>query len=416
MIKKNSIIILINLILIGLLTNLFAQQKLSFTLPSNPKQTIEYTGTVRNGKANGYGEAKVYYLENPGGSYKGYWKDNDFHGQGTFDYGHINTSKGDKYVGEWANGKYNGQGTYFFLIGDIYKGEWINGQRTGKGTYFFKNGNKYEGDWQNSYRSGYGKFTYSNGKIEEGKFEKNKFMGAKNTIETTVQEQIESKTNGKLAFGDNLYEGEIQNLRANGKGKMTYKDGRILEGNWLNNLPHGEGKMIDAKGNLIYEGNYALGKLHGKGKIYYNNGDRYEGDFFESKKQGQGIFTFKNNEIYEGAFLNNLFHGKGKMKYISGTVYEGAFENNYENGQGKITSSGGDVYEGIFTKGKCNGQGTVNYKNGDKYNGELISMVVGGVPVRLKGKTIYANGDFFEGMHSIFGPLSGTLVYIKTGN
>ncbi|WP_026903633.1 hypothetical protein [Pedobacter glucosidilyticus] len=400
----------------------YAQEKLSFICPSNSNQTIAYFGAVKNGKANGYGEGIVRYLGKPGGSYKGYWKDNYFHGQGTFDYGHINAPKGDKYVGEWAYGKFHGKGTYFYQIGDKYEGEWVNGQKMGKGTYFFISGNKYEGEWQNSYRTGYGKFTYANGKVEEGLFDKNKFIGSHSKVASvplnnqnkTSPNVVASKSVGKLVLNVGIYEGELQNGKANGKGKMVYNDGRILEGVFQNNSPNGNGKMIDSSGKLIYEGDYLDGKPNGKGKLWYQNGDYYEGDFVMNVKQGKGIYTFKNGEVYEGDFDNNTMHGNGKMKYRNSMIYVGQFKNGLENGFGTITTSL-DVYKSEFQNGKCIGKGTISYKNGNRFEGKLVSLVVGGVPVPLNGITFYPNGDFFEGEHSLFGEFKGTLYYKSSG-
>ena len=51
------------------------------------------------------------------GPYVGDWKDNKYHGQGTYTWG------GEKYVGEFKDGEYNGQGTYTFPDGEKYVGE-----------------------------------------------------------------------------------------------------------------------------------------------------------------------------------------------------------------------------------------------------------------------------------------------------
>jgi hypothetical protein len=62
-----------------------------------------------------------------GYDYKGEWKDNMYHGQGTYTY-----YNGDKYVGEYMNGKKNGQGTYTYANGTIRKGLWKNDEYVGE--------------------------------------------------------------------------------------------------------------------------------------------------------------------------------------------------------------------------------------------------------------------------------------------
>ena len=56
---------------------------------------------------NGYGE----YDFSDGTSYKGEWKDGEYHGQGIFS----DSTGDDKYKGKWKNGKMHGQGirTYY---------------------------------------------------------------------------------------------------------------------------------------------------------------------------------------------------------------------------------------------------------------------------------------------------------------
>ncbi|MEE1885930.1 MORN repeat-containing protein [Pedobacter flavus] len=403
--------------------NTYAQEKLSFVLPSNTNQTIEYSGSVINGKANGYGEGIIKYMGKPGGTYKGNWKDNYFHGQGTLDYSHVNAPKGDKYEGDWAYGKFHGKGTYFYLIGDKYIGEFVNGQKSGKGSYFWKSGSKYEGEWQGGYRTGYGKYSYANGKVEEGLFDKNKYLGSNSKVEAvpvdnvnkTNKTEVTLKSVGKLILNVGTYEGEIENGKASGKGKMIYNDGRVLDGIFQNNLPNGKGKMILASGKVVYEGDYLNGQPNGKGKFWYENGNVYEGDFVKGLKQGKGVYIFKNGSIYEGDFNYNNMEGMGKMKYINNMIYEGPFKNGYENGFGTVTSSSGDIYKSEFYNGKCTGIGTVTYKNGNRYQGELVSFVIGGLPVPINGITYYPNGDFFEGKHSLFGEYKGTLYYKSSG-
>ena len=48
-------------------------------------------------------------------------------------------------------------------------------------------------------------------------------------------------------------------------------------------------------------------KRSGKGKMTYANGDVYEGDFMNNKFHGKGKFTYENGVVYEGDFLDDEF-------------------------------------------------------------------------------------------------------------
>jgi hypothetical protein len=108
---------------------------------------------------------------------------------------------------------------------------------------------------------------------------------------------------GRLTFTDgSLYEGEIENGKPNGKGKKTYNSGEIYEGDWKD------------------------GKRHGKGKVTWVDGGVYEGDFADGKITGKGKETW-NGIIYEGDFVDSIYHGKGKRTWPDGFVKDGEWKN-----------------------------------------------------------------------------------------
>jgi hypothetical protein len=64
-------------------------------------------------------------------SYIGSYKDDKFHGNGSYTYG-----DGTKYIGEFKNGLPNGKGTYVYQNGAKYESEFKNGKGSGeKGIY-----------------------------------------------------------------------------------------------------------------------------------------------------------------------------------------------------------------------------------------------------------------------------------------
>ena len=69
------------------------------------------------------------------------------------------------------------------------------------------------------------------------------------------------------------------------KGKLTYNDGSVYEGDLVN------------------------GKPHGKGKLTYIYGSVYEGDWVDGEQTGLGKMTYPDGKVDEGRFMNSEFVG-----------------------------------------------------------------------------------------------------------
>ena len=54
--------------------------------------------------------------------------------------------------------------------------------------------------------------------------------------------------------------------------------------------------------------------MHGKGTFKWPDGRVYEGDYVEDKKQGMGTVTWPDGRAYEGMWKNGMQHGLGKYK------------------------------------------------------------------------------------------------------
>ena len=96
------------------------------------------------------------------------------------------------------------------------------------------------------------------------------------------------------------------------KEKEYYKNGSIkYDGYWNNDLPEGNGKFIDKKGDY-YIGPFKQGLKHGSGIEYYKNGEKkYEGDFVNGLKEGKGVYIYDKG-YFAGFLKNDKFHGQGK--------------------------------------------------------------------------------------------------------
>jgi len=111
-----------------------------------------YTGCVdKFDKFSGFGEIKINGLI----QYKGCYKLDQRHGQGTYTSYDSQNRKEWTYEGNWENGQQHGQGIIIFYENgkeiQIYDGNWKNGQENGQGIYTYVNSNKI---WTGIYNQG----------------------------------------------------------------------------------------------------------------------------------------------------------------------------------------------------------------------------------------------------------------------
>lgn len=258
--------------------------KLTFSQPSDPAATVQYTGAVTNGKANGYGEAQFLKNGKPDGLYKGYWQDNDLNGKGSY-----TAANGDSYDGDWLNGLSSGKGVFVSAAGDRYEGDYKNGQPNGKGTKTWIKGAVYKGDWLNGQLHGKGLFLWAEG---------------------------------------GSYNGSWVNGRKNGKGFEIWSSGDVYDGQWLDDQRSGQGVYYWANGDL-YDGAWLQSQFHGYGRFITMNGNRDEGQYvsnvFKGTRKTQlpmsnearaGINTMLQNAATEIEF------NKGYVAYKTGKYTE----------------------------------------------------------------------------------------------
>ncbi|CAL6032085.1 TIR_domain-containing protein [Hexamita inflata] len=74
--------------------------------------------------------------------------------------------------------------------------------------------------------------------------------------------------------------------------------------------------------------------MSGQGKLTYINGNIYEGEFLNNQSCGYGIYNFVDGGVYKGQFSNDMFNGQGKYSWANGDAYEGEFKNDELDGSG----------------------------------------------------------------------------------
>ena len=164
------------------------------------------------------------------------------------------------------------------------------------------------------------------------------------------------------------YEGEFNNNKKEGNGKLILKNGTIYEGSFKNNKHNGYGKLTQLDGE-IFAGEWKEGKIDGNGIRYHSNGDKYIGNYKNNLKHGIGHYIFSNGNSYDGNWENGKANGKGKFIFKNGNFYEGEFKDNIISGKGVFNMKNGDCYIGIFKNGLINGNGVFKNNKGERFNG-----------------------------------------------
>ncbi|XP_036020775.1 mismatch repair endonuclease PMS2 isoform X2 [Mus musculus] len=197
------------------------------------------------------------------------------------------------------------------LIVESYEGEKVRGLYEGEGFAVFQGGNTYHGMFSEGLMHGQGTYIWADGLKYEGSIYYN-------------QE------------GTSWYEGDwVYNIKK-GWGIRCYKSGNIYEGQWENNMRHGEGRMRWLTTNEEYTGHWEKGIQNGFGTHTW---------FLKRIPNSQ--YPLRNE--YIGEFVNGFRHGQGKFYYASGAMYEGEWASNKKQGRGRMTFKNGHVYEGLFS-------------------------------------------------------------------
>ena len=116
---------------------------------------------------------------------------------------------------------------------------------------------------------------------------------------------------GEYFFQMEIYMREIKDSQFNGKGKLK-------------------------SNNEDYEGDFVDGEKTGKGKITFKDGTIYEGNLNKGEFKGNGHMIWKNGYDYSCEFNGPLLNGKGKLTCPEGDVYEGDFKIIYFMGKENI--------------------------------------------------------------------------------
>lgn len=137
--------------------------------------------------------------------------------------------------------------------------------------YLFESNAYYEGEWQDALPHGQGRMQFDSGALYEGGFNRGLF---------------ESELALYIFPDGSYYKGSFFAGKAEGKGHLHNQEVDYT-GQWLDNLPHGQGMEILSTGER-YHGNYKFGEKHGQGSYIWEENCHYSGDFVHNMMTGRG--------------------------------------------------------------------------------------------------------------------------------
>lgn len=251
---------------------------------------------------------------------------------------------GDHYEGMMRDGLRHGKGTLTYKNGNIYTGAFVNDYAEGKGTLVYKSGTTYTGEFKKGRYWGKGKLMMSNNCTIEGTFEDGQPEGqctAIDSVGTTYKCNYHlGEMDGygtmlvtKGPFKGTTYKGYFKRSRFNGHGVFDCNDGTHYEGNYINGYPAGIGKghFVYSDCELDYEGELQEGKFHGEGKLTYTTGNwkgiSYEGEFRIGSFHGSGTMYLPDKRKIVGTWLKGEMNGKMIEYYPDGSYKAYLYEN-----------------------------------------------------------------------------------------
>lgn len=112
-------------------------------------------------------------------------------------------------------------------------------------------------------------------------------------------------------FSDDFPEGYIEMARLRRDNSIVLPSLKInsvknynrREESTVLSIMHGKGLVLYDGSRNEYEGGFFDGRADGKGRIKWKNGDVYEGEFVKGNAEREGRFTWKNGDTYQGEII-----------------------------------------------------------------------------------------------------------------
>ena len=88
--------------------------------------------------------------------------------------------------------------------------------------------------------------------------------------------------------------------------------------------------------------------MTGRGKASFKDGHLYDGDIKNGMLNGKGVFTWTDGTVFKGKFKNNEITGEGRYDWPDGTYYSGHLKVGIRNGTGKYVNPNEYIYLYIY--------------------------------------------------------------------
>lgn len=277
-----------------------------------------------------------------GDIYRGYFKDDTFHGLGGYFY-----EAGDVYFGGYDEGALQGAAIYVYgpeteHFGDSYIGNFDNGQRNGHGAYFFADGDIFVGTFEDGRREGAGTYYFADGTVEHGIWRNGKFTDAMTSSESRKRDCPKSPSAyfdncfGIFEFdGGDKYVGEFKDDDFHGLGTYIFPDGDVFRGYFQNGKWNGLGLYMfgstgTAKGD-VQLGVYRDGSINGEGVYLFNSDGEWAGDIFagnhkDGLAEGLGAYFYSDGAKFIGLYGDDVRNGPGTLYFADGTNKAGIWK------------------------------------------------------------------------------------------
>lgn len=155
----------------------------------------------------------------------------------------------------------NGYSTYYFQDGSMFEGHWRNDKIDGTGIYYWTRSHYFVGHWKDGKRWGYGIEVFDNGQTKLQYYENEK----------EVNRSIPNTQTMNTGVG--IYQGEMYNGKACGKGTFRWNNGQWFEGTWTYDGKSRYGVLYHANSQKpFYIGNWTNEKFDGYGCIISETG------------------------------------------------------------------------------------------------------------------------------------------------
>jgi hypothetical protein len=221
--------------------------------------------------------------------------------------------------------------------GFVFDGYFIEGKRQ-KGKWICNDSSSYEGEYLNGEMNGEGSYK-SISVVSKGTWEKNTLVIGKHNYITGLQITLKKNDTGKSIAeikyeNEDYYEGEVNGLRRDGKGKIKEANLETYIGDWKYDNKHGNGIKTWPNGD-IYEGSWKRNSRSGFGKMIWTSLNKeYVGEWILDKPNGKGIYNFKDGNKIIGQDSGYFYLG---VKIADNKeVYDNYVKNIEEKNQEKI--------------------------------------------------------------------------------